>query len=182
MNHIYINDLNSRIISNFDIFPDNTKTDRLHRSNHDAEILQGTTNYVSGQKNIRRSLMLVVGSVGKRNHSNNYTLNDTNLGRSNCEPDFRVLLVSSDLRPRNQCVTTKNRAHGVSGFIARSVRIKSIEVILRLCLTPVRSHVDYLKTFWVKNLTRECSGKGLSVNEQFKAHRNGFKLDKQSHK
>ncbi len=50
-----------------------------------------------------------VMSAGRNNHLHNYSLNDTPPGRSSCERDLGVL-VSSDLRPRNQCIQAKNRA------------------------------------------------------------------------
>ncbi len=42
-------------------------------------------------------------SAGRNNLLHNYSLNATPLGRSRCERDLGVL-VSSDLRPRNQCL------------------------------------------------------------------------------
>ena len=56
--------------------------------------------------------------------------------------------VSSDLRPRKQCLETRNRANMVLGFIARSIKSRSGEVILNLYLALVRSHLDYAIQFW----------------------------------
>ncbi len=53
------------------------------------------------------------------------------------------VLVSSDLRPRNQCMQAKSRANRVLGFITRSVSNRSADVMLKLYLALVRPHLDY---------------------------------------
>ncbi len=55
-------------------------------------------------------------SAGRNNPLHNYSLNAAPLGRSGRERDLGVL-VSSDLRPRNQCIQAKNRTNRVLGFI-----------------------------------------------------------------
>ena len=57
-------------------------------------------------------------------------------------------LISQDLRPREQCISASNRANRVLGFITRSVSNRSVDVILRLYLALVRSHLDYAVQFW----------------------------------
>ncbi len=49
--------------------------------------------------------------VGKNNFLYGCSLNATFLGSSRCERDFRVL-VSSDLRSRNQCIQAKTAQAG----------------------------------------------------------------------
>ena len=86
-------------------------------------------------------------SVSRTNPAHSFCLNDTPLRRSRCERDLGVL-VSSDLRPRAQCVQARNRANRVLGFISRSVSNRSPEVILKLYLALVRPHLDYAVQFW----------------------------------
>ena len=86
-------------------------------------------------------------SVGKDNGPVDYKLNDTTLGRSYSERDLGVQ-VSSDLRPREQCVIARNRANKILGFIGRCVTNRSSEVILKLYLALVRPHLDYAVQFW----------------------------------
>ena len=64
------------------------------------------------------------------------------LNGSECERDLGVQ-VSSDLRPRKQCIKARNRANKLLGFIARSIKSRSTEVILKLSLALVRPHFDY---------------------------------------
>lgn len=51
-------------------------------------------------------------SIGRNNPLHNYSLNAAPIDRSSYERDFGVL-VSSDLRPRNQCIHAKNWANRV---------------------------------------------------------------------
>ena len=56
--------------------------------------------------------------------------------------------MSQNLRPRKQCISARNRANRVLGFIGRSVCNRSAKVFLRLYLTLVRPHLDYAVQFW----------------------------------
>ena len=56
--------------------------------------------------------------------------------------------VSSDLRPRKQCIEARNRANRLLGFIARSIKSRSAEVILKLYLALVRPYLHYAVQFW----------------------------------
>ncbi|XP_050709631.1 uncharacterized protein LOC126994346 [Eriocheir sinensis] len=81
-----------------------------------------------------------VPSVGTRNPLHGYSLDSTAIGRSECERDLGVL-VNSDQQLRKQCISARNRANRVLGFIIkRTVTSRSAEVILRLCLASVRPH------------------------------------------
>ena len=57
------------------------------------------------------------------------------------------MLVSQDLTPREQCIIARNRANRVLGFITRSISNRSSDVILKLYLSLVRPHLDYLLQF-----------------------------------
>ena len=86
-------------------------------------------------------------SVGKGNKYVDYTLNDNILERSYSVRDLGVQ-ISSDLRPREQCIVARNRANKILGFISRCMTNRSSEVILRLYLALVRPHLDYAAQFW----------------------------------
>ena len=148
---IYINDLDTGISSDVSKFADDTKIGSVIESDQDASILQGELNrlYDWADKwqmefNVGKCSIL---SVGRSNPSHNYCLNDTLISRSGCDRDLGVL-VSSDLRPRAQCIQARNRANRVLGFISRSVSNRSAEVFLKLYLALVRPHLDYAVQFW----------------------------------
>ena len=148
---IYINDLETGINSDISKFADDTKIGRQVKNLDDARMLQDDLNrlYKWSEKwqmqfNINKCSIM---SVGKGNRSVDYTLNDTTLGRSYSVRDFGVK-ISSDLRPREQCIIARNRANKILGFISRCVTNRSSEVILRLYLALVRPHLDYAAQFW----------------------------------
>ncbi len=148
---IYNNDVDSGISSEISKFADNTKVGRVIRTDQDASELQGDLDrlYDWARKwqmefNVGKCSIL---SVGRNNPFHNYSLNAIPIDRSNCERDLGVL-VSSDIRPRNQCIPAKNRANRVLGFITRSVSNRSADIILKLYLTLVRPHLSYAVQFW----------------------------------
>ena len=75
-----------------------------------------------------------------------HNISKVTLNRLECERDLGVQ-VSSDLRPRKQCIEARNRINRC-GFIGRSVKNRSAEVILKLYLALVRPHFDYAVQFW----------------------------------
>ncbi len=62
------------------------------------------------------------------------------IGRTDFERDLGVL-VNSGLKLRKQCISVRNRASRVLGFINRTVTNRSADVILRLYLALVRPHL-----------------------------------------
>ena len=74
-----------------------------------------------------------VMNIGRENSHNRYNISKITLDRSECERYLDVQ-ISSDLRPRKQCIEARNRANRVLGFIVRSIKCRSAEVILKLYL------------------------------------------------
>ncbi len=104
---IYINDLGSGIISEVSKYEDDTKVGRIIRTAQDASELQGDLERLydwarKWQKEFNIGKCSIM-SAGWNNPLHNYSLNATPLDRSRCERDLGVI-VSSDLRPRNQCI------------------------------------------------------------------------------
>ena len=63
--------------------------------------------------------------VGWENPHNRYNISRVTLNRSECERDLGVQ-ISSDLCPRKQCIEARNQANRVLGFIATSVKSRSV--------------------------------------------------------
>ena len=148
---IYINDLDSGISSDISKFADDTKLGRIIGSQSDVNILQGDLDKLNEwavrwqmEFNIDKCSVM---NVGRKNPGNRYTISNVSLKRSEGEKDLGVR-VSPDLRPRKQCIEARNRANRVLGFITRSVKSRSAEVILKLYLALVRPHLDYAVQFW----------------------------------
>ena len=131
------------ISSNISKFADDTKIGRQISSEQKAMVLQGELNRmhkwaVKWQMdfNINKCSTLY---VGRHNTRNIYTLDKVDIGKSNCEKEVGAL-VNQDLRSREQCISAKNRANRILGFIARSVSNRSADVI-------IRPHLDYTEQF-----------------------------------
>ena len=148
---IYINDLDTGISSNISKFADDTKIGRQISTPRDSEILQKELDILhewvnKWQMNFNTSKCSIL-HIGKHNLDNGYEINGTELRRLNSERDLGVL-ISQDLRPREQCISARNKANRILGFIARTVTNRTAEVILKLYLALVRPHLDYAVQFW----------------------------------
>ena len=139
------------ISSDVSKFADDTKIGRPVKNIDDARMLQEDLNRLHDwsekwemQFNVNKCSIM---SVGKSDRLVDYSLNNSNLGRSHSARDL-VVQVSSDLRPREQCNIARNKANKILGFIGRCVTNRSSEVILRLYLALVRPHLDYAAQFW----------------------------------
>ena len=85
-------------------------------------------------------------NVGRKNPPNRYNISKVTLNRSEGVRDLGVQ-VSSDLRLRKHCIEARNRANRLIGFIGRSIKSRSIEIILKLHLALVRPHLDLQYSF-----------------------------------
>ena len=69
-----------------------------------------------------------VMSVGKENWPVEYPLSNDTLGKTRSMRDLGVQ-VSSDLRPRQQCILARNRANKILGFRGRCVTNRTPAVV-----------------------------------------------------
>ncbi|KAK8747068.1 hypothetical protein OTU49_016973, partial [Cherax quadricarinatus] len=148
---IYINDLDEGITSDMSKFADDTKIGRIIVSNVDVRELQEDLDKLYSwsekwqmQFNVDKCKVLKLGSV---HNPSTYKLNNVELSHTDCEKDLGVM-VSSNLKPRQQCLSVRNKANRLLGFISRSVSNRSPEVILQLYTSLVRPHLDYAAQFW----------------------------------
>ena len=148
---MYINDLDSGITSRISKFADDTKIGRVINSNDDCINLQKDLDLLHKwsedwqmEFNVNKCKVL---SVGKTIADAQYLLNNNVISKSDCEKDLGVI-VSKDLKPRQQCISARNKANRILGFISRSVSNRTTKVILQLYLALVRPHLDYAVQFW----------------------------------
>ena len=157
---IYINDLDSGISSDVSKFADDTKIGRVIRSDTDVIALQTDLDKMNEWSNIWQMKFNInkckVLNVGRGNPHNKYTLNQEELESSEYEKDLGVI-INSDLRLRKQCLEARNKANRVLGFIFRSVKSRSPEVILKLYLALVRPHLDYAVQFWSPHYRKDIN-------------------------
>ena len=147
---IYINDLDIGITSKISKFADDTKIGRSITNENDTEALQRDLDSLhkwadDWQMKFNVDKCSVI-KFGKRQNNVNYKLDNMEISTSDKERDLGVI-VSSDLKPRNQCISARNKANRMLGFISRSVSNRTADVILKLYLALVRPHMDYAVQF-----------------------------------
>ena len=140
------------ISSNISKFADNSKIGRIIRPESDVKDLQGDLDglnewVVKWQMDFNIDKCKAM-NIGRENLQNRCNINRLMLNRSECERDLGVQ-VSSDLCSRKQCIEARNRDNRLLGFITGSIKSRSAEVILKLYLALVRSHLDYTMQFWL---------------------------------
>ena len=113
---IHINDLDSGISSDISKFADDFKIGRIIRSESDIKDLQGDLDRLNEwvvkwqmEFNINNCTVM---NVCRENPHNRYNISKITLNRSECERNLGVQ-VSSDLRPRKQCIKARNPAKRV---------------------------------------------------------------------
>ena len=148
---IYLNDLDIDISSNLAKFADDTKIGRAINGAEDCQALQNDLNRLydwseKWQMEFNVDKCKVV-SMGTAIGNSSYKLNNLEIIKSQCERDLGVL-ISSNLKPREQCIAVRNKANKILGFISRSVSYRTDKVILKLYLALVRPHLDYAVQFW----------------------------------
>ncbi|MCP4269716.1 MAG: hypothetical protein GY777_29780, partial [Candidatus Brocadiaceae bacterium] len=148
---IYINDLDTGVNSSISKFADDTKIGRVINSvedkralQMDLDVLHEWANKWQMEFNVNKCKVLHMGRTAE---DSIYKLDNLDISNSACEKDLGVM-VSRDLKPRQQCISVKNKANRVLGFISRSVSNRTEKVILQLYLALVRPHLDYAVQFW----------------------------------
>ncbi len=117
---IYINDIGSETTSNNGRFADDTEIGPTISTGEDARALREDLNKLAAWSdkwqmsfNINKCSVL---SVGTRNPLHEYSSDSAAISRTDCERDLGVL-VNSDLKLREQCISARNKANRVLGFI-----------------------------------------------------------------
>jgi hypothetical protein len=148
---IYINDLDSGLSSNICKFADDTKIGREINSEEDSLSLQVDLDRVlkwskdwQMQFNADKCKVL---RLGNDDRVTRYELDGVVIAKSDCERDLGVM-ISKNLKQKDQCINVRNKANRTLGFINRSVSNKTPGVVLKLYLALVRPHLDYAVQFW----------------------------------
>jgi len=148
---IFINDLDSALISFILKFADDTKLFGIVNTDEDKAAIQRDLSCLVEWS--EKWLMpfntdkCVVLHLGKNNKEFDYVMNNTKLHTVNEEKDLGVI-ITSNLKPARQCQQAYAKASKSLGLIARTITYKTPKVLLQLYKTLVRPHLEYCVSAW----------------------------------
>jgi hypothetical protein len=155
---IYINDLDSNLISKVDKFADDSKLGKSLSSQDDVECLRkDLTNLEKWSNDWQMKFNADKCSVmhlGRKNPANRYILNDIDLKASESERDLGVI-VDKNLKFSQHCNKVSNTANITLGMIKRSITCKSKAIITRLYKALVRPQLEYCVQAWRPYLKKD---------------------------
>ena len=142
---VYINDLDHGVKNWILKFADDTKIfskvsspeDRL-RLQHDLDILVQWSEEWQMLFNVGKCKVM---HFGRTNPNNDYYMSNQKLETSCLEKDLGVM-ISSDLKPSQQCNQAYVKANRILGMIKRTISYKSRSILLQLYKSLVRPHCD----------------------------------------
>ena len=157
---IYINDLDSNLISKIGKFADDTKMCKGIRSAEDVVKLQEDIDKLSKwsldwQMQFNTDKCSVI-HVGKNNSESQYSLCDKILKASKRERDLGIVIDDS-LKFSEQCNTAVKSANSILGLIRRTIKSKSKRIITQLYKTLVRPKLEYCVQAWRPHLMKDIS-------------------------
>ena len=154
---IYINDLESGLLSSLLKFADDIKVFCQVNGERDREQLQADSNRLTEwsekwQMPFNTSMCRVM-HLGKANNKFEYTMGNYTLEVTNEEKDLGV--ITSNLKPSKQCHQAYAKASRALGLIYRSISFKTPSVLLRLYKSLVRPHLEYCSSAWAPHYVKD---------------------------
>jgi ribonuclease P/MRP protein subunit RPP40 len=155
---IFINDLDSNIISKLDKFADDSKLGKSICSHDDVECLRkdltNMENWCNDWQMKFNTEKCKVMHLGKNNPVNQYMLDNKNLEESGSERDLGVIIDKS-LKFSEHCNKVANTANAILGMIKRTINCKSKSIITRLYKALVRPQLEYCVQVWRPYLKKD---------------------------
>jgi len=151
---IFINDLDSTLISSILKFADDTKLFGRVNTDIDREVLQRDLHHPTEwsekwqmQFNTLNTAKCVIMHFGSSNKEFDYYMDNQKLAAIKEVKDLGIAITGT-LKPGTQCQQAYAKASRALGLIARSISYKSPEVLLKLYKTFVHPHVEYCVSAW----------------------------------
>ncbi|MGH0116178.1 UNVERIFIED_CONTAM: hypothetical protein FKN15_074819 [Acipenser sinensis] len=148
---IYINDLDSGIVSKLVKFADDTKIGGVANTVAAAKVIQNDQDSIQNwadtwQMTFNREKCKVLHTGNKNVHYKNH-MGDTEIEEGIYEKDLGVY-VDSEMSSSRQCGEAIKKTNKMLGYIVKSVEFKSRKVMLKLYNALVRPHLEYCVQFW----------------------------------
>ena len=155
---IYINNLDDDKTSKVLKVADDTKVFRKIKNDADRQQLQDDLNKFTEWSEKWQILF----NYGKYkclhtrlgNEDAQYTMGDTVLNTTVKEKDLR-LTINADMKVSEQCGIAAAKGNQIRGLIRRNIMYKENELIIPLCKTIVRPHLDYWIQAWRPNRKKD---------------------------
>jgi len=143
---IYINDLETDLLSKIGKFADDTKMSKCVNSLRDAEVLRDDLKKLyewsrSWQMQFNKDKCVVM-HIGRKNNKFEYKLGDTVLTKSVQERDLGII-VDNRLKFSEQCNVAIKNANSTLAIIRRNIKNKNKNIITRLYKGLVRPKLEF---------------------------------------
>ena len=157
---IYINDLESNLISKVSKFADDTKLGGKAVCAEDCAKIQADLNkLIDWSEKWQMSFNIdkcKVMHIGDRNPKFKYKMRNHELCDVKQEKDLGVI-ISNDLKTSDQCKAASKKANMMLGLISRNITYRSPDVMKKLYTAFVRPHLEYAVQFWSPNYIKDQS-------------------------
>jgi len=155
---IFINDLDSHLVTSLLKFADDSKLFGKVNNDSDRDVIQqdlhSLVEWSDKWQMTFNTEKCKVMHLGKQNKRFDYYMNNQKLGVVNEEKDLGVL-ITDDLKPSSQCRQAYGKASRVLGMISRTISYKTPTVLLKLYKTLVRPHLEYCIPVWSPYYSRD---------------------------
>ena len=157
---IYVNDLDTGILSKISKFADDTKLCHVISSDTDRqEVQEDLDTLVSWANEWQMSFNVskcAVLHIGHNNPCHRYSMNGEIVGAVNRQRDLGIL-VSKDLKWEHQVNASYAKANRMLGLISRNFTYRSKEIMLPLYKSLVRPHLEHAVQLWSPHLQRDIN-------------------------
>ena len=155
---IYINDIDSNLVSSILKFADDTKLYGKANNDHDRQVIQrdldSLLEWSDKWQMPFNSSKCIVMHLGKGNREFSYFMGNQQLDTVDEERDLGVV-ITSNLKSSRQCHTAYAKASRSLGLIYRTISYKNQDVLLKLYKTLVRPHLEYCISAWSPHYVKD---------------------------
>lgn len=148
---IYINDIDSSVLSRLWKFADDTKTlgvvDNIDKVNSMREDVRKLYEWSIDWQIMFNLEKCKVMHIGVKNQNHDYTLGGLRLSSTKEEKDLGVI-VSDDIKSLSQCAAAVKKANRIVGMIRRNFKFKDKDVMIKLYKSLIRPHLEFCAQVW----------------------------------